>query len=67
MKNIRYVMECQECGKEFTVKNIYDLTQDDEGTVEIDICRIGGFSRECPRCGKSYYIPNLKDYIESED
>ena len=67
MKNIRYIMECQDCGEEFTVQNICDLTQNDDDVVEIDICRVGGFSRTCPNCGKTYYIPNLEDYIESED
>lgn len=64
MKTIRYIMECDNCGEEFIVQSTLDLTQEDNDVVEIDICRVGGFSRECPNCGKKYYIPNLSDYIE---
>lgn len=64
---IKYTMECDHCGERFTAQRILDLTQDDEGSVEIDLQHVGGFSATCPDCGCEFYIPDLQDYIEVDD
>lgn len=64
---IKYIMECCHCGSEFIGKRTFDLIQENENEVEINIDMIGGFSAECPKCGCEYYIPDISDYIEIDE
>ena len=64
---IKYTMECNHCGERFIAQRMLDLTQGEEGEVEIDIDRLGGINATCPHCGCEFYIPDLQDYIEVDD
>lgn len=65
---LKYIMECNHCGKEFTAQNVWDTTQDEiTDETKIDINSVGGFGVHCPHCGCEYYVPDLSDYIECDE
>ena len=64
---IKYTMECNHCGKQFTARRVLDITQEEGDSVEIDLDMVGGFDAECPECGCQFYVPDLSDYIEVDE
>ena len=63
---VEYSMECQNCGQYFKDNRTWDMTQEQEGRVVIDIDSFGGFEMRCPHCGATHWIPSVLDFIECE-